>query len=141
MSEENKALVRRFYEEVLNNGNFDVVDELSAADFVDHNPPPGVGAGLEGVKQAIGMYRSAFPDLKIEVEEQVAEGNLVVSRLSGSGTHTGEFMGIPPTGRRTEGVTTFDMIRIVDGKAVERWGVVDQASLMMQLGVMPQTGE
>lgn len=136
--EDNKALVRRFYAEAFNQGELALVDELSASDFLDHNPLPGQAPGVEGVKQTISMMRAAFPDLRIEVQEQVGEGDIVVSRLSGSGTHRGEFMGISATGRRVGGLTGFDMVRIAGGKAVERWGTFDQLGMLQQLGITPQ---
>jgi len=139
MSEEKKGLVRRFYEEIWKNGNLGIIDELCASDFVDHNPPPpGLAPGLEGAKQVFTMFRRAFPDMQFTVEDQIAEGDKVVSRGTFRGTHKGELMGIPPTGKQGK-MTVIDIIRIVDGKMVERWGEMDMLGLMQQLGVAPPT--
>ena len=136
MSEENKATTRRFMEEVINKGNFAVIDEVIAPDCVDHNPMPGQAQGPEGAKQAIGMLRTAFPDLRITIEDMVAEGDKVAMRGSMTGTQNGEFMGIAPTGKSC----TFDLItidRFRDGKVVEHWEQVDMMGMMQQLGVTP----
>ena len=139
MSEANKSVVRRFYEEVFVRGNLDLIDEISAPDFVDHNPAPGQAPGIEGIKQALTEYRSAFPDLEITVEDMIAEGDKVAARITATGTHKGEFAGIPATGRRAT-ISVIDIVRVVDGKAVERWGVEDNMGLMQQLGVIPGPG-
>ena len=100
MSEENKALVRRLYDEVLKKGDLGVIDELCSPNLVDHSAPPGVLPGIEGAKQMIGMYRAAFPDLVVSVEDLIAEGDKVVFRLTMRGTHKGELMGIAPKASR-----------------------------------------
>jgi len=137
MSEENKALARRFYAEVFGQGNMSVIDDLMAPDFVDHNPPgPGFAPGREGTQQVVGMFRSAFPDLQFIVEDQIAEGDKVVNRLAVKGTHRGEFAGVPATGKSVT-IGVVDILRISGGKAVERWGEADMLGLMQQLGVVP----
>ncbi len=141
-TEENKAVARRVYETfntAMRTGNLALLDEVLAADAVDHNPAPGQGPGLEGVKQAFGMFRAAFSDLRFEVEDMIAEGDKVVSRVNFSMKHTGEFMGIPPTNKQVtqEGI---DILRIAGGKVVERWGLFDNMALMQQLGAMPPPG-
>ena len=136
MSEENKALVRRFYEEVMNRGNMAVVDELSAPNIVDHNPMPGQAAGPEGFKQFVGMFRSAFPDLNVTADDVIAEGDKVVARTTMRGTHRGEFMGIAPTNKQVT-VSGMDMVRIANGKAVEVWHIDDALGMMQQLGAIP----
>jgi steroid delta-isomerase-like uncharacterized protein len=136
MSEDSKALMRRFNEEV-NAGNLDVIDELLSEDFVEHEEFPGIEPTREGVKQFFAMLRSAFPDLRMEDHEMVAEGDLVFARSTMSGTHQGEFMSLPPTGKRME-VQVMDLVRLRDGKAVEHWGVTDAMTMMQQLGAMPE---
>ena len=136
---ENKAMVSRFYEEVLNKHNPDAMEEFFAADFVDHNPSPGQAPGLEGVKQEFVMMFTAFPDMHLTVDHQIAEGDKVVSRLTVHGTHKGDFMHIPATGKPLT-ITGIDIVRIKDGKAVERWGNFDELGMMLQLGVIPAPG-
>lgn len=139
MSEENKAIVQRFFEEVWNEGNPSAIDELVAANYEDHSLPPGMPSGAEGLKQTIAMYQSAFPDTRMTVEDQFAEGDRVVARWTGRGTHTGELMGIPPTGKQVT-VTGIDIYRVVGGKVVEHWGEFDQMGMMQQIGVVPPPG-
>jgi steroid delta-isomerase-like uncharacterized protein len=121
MSEENKAVARRIVEEVWNKKNLDAIDELIAADYVDHTLPPGVPPGRDGAKAFIGMYVNAFPDVKITIEDMIAKGDKVVTRWSATGTHTGELMGIPATGKQIT-VTGLDITRFAGGKSVEFWG-------------------
>ena len=137
MSEQNKDLARRFYEEVLNRGDIDRVDELCTADIVDHEAPPGTPEGIEGVKMFARMMREGFPDLRVTVEDIVAEGDRVAARAQFTGTHQGEFMGVPPSGNRVE-YEAIDIVRVVDGKAAEHWGVTDNMALMEQIGAFPQ---
>lgn len=136
MSDENKAIVRRTMEECFNNGNLGVADELVTADYVDHAAPPGFPGGPEGFKQLVGMYRQAFPDLRVTIEEVIAEGDKVVTRWVATGTHQGELMGIPPTNKPVT-VTGIDINRVVGGKVTEHWGNFDQLGMMQQLGVAP----
>ena len=140
MSEENKAVARRIVEEVWNKKNLDAIDELIAADYVDHTLPPGVPPGRDGAKAFIGMYVNAFPDVKITIEDMIAKGDKVVTRWSATGTHTGELMGIPATGKQIT-VTGLDITRFSGGKSVEFWGQFDQMGMMQQLGVIPAPGE
>ena len=139
MMEQNKTSFKRLYEEVFNQGNFDVADELIGANVIEHQQQPGVApdaAGPELVKQIARFFRSAFPDLNIAVEDLIAEGDRVAARVTITGTHEGELMGIPPTGKRVE-VSSMDIIRFEDGKAAEHWGETDIMSMMQQLGVVP----
>ena len=136
MTEDNKALNRRFVEEVINQGNTDAIDELIDPGVVDHAAPPGFPTGREGAKQFAAMMRSAFPDLHLTIEDMIAEGDKVVMRSTWSGTHEGEFMGIPATGRRVT-VSAIDISRVADGKMVEHWEQSDALGLMQQLGVVP----
>ena len=138
-TEENKAIARRFYAEVWNKGNLDVADELLAADFVDHAAPPGFAPGVAGAKQVFSFYRAAFPDLQVNAEDLIAEGDRVVARWSSSGTHKGDFMGIPPTGKQVQ-ITGIDLFRFSGGKIAEHWGVFDQLGMLQQLGVAPSPG-
>jgi steroid delta-isomerase-like uncharacterized protein len=134
-TEENKALARRVLEEMFNKGNLDVADELLATDYVDHDPAmPEDIHGPEGFKEYVGAYRSAFSDLHLEIEEQIAEGDLVTTRWTGTGTHDGELAGIPPTGNRVT-LPGMEIVRISDGKLVEGWEGYDMMTLMRQLGV------
>ncbi len=139
-AEDNKAIVRRLYEEIHSKGNWAAVDELVGANFVDHNPPaPDLPSGPEAVKQGLGMFRSALPDLHVTVKDIIAEGDKVVARITMSGTHRGELMGIAPTGKRIA-LGDIDIIRFDGGKIVERRGETDMLGMMQQLGVVPPQG-
>lgn len=141
MSEENKAMARRFYSELASQGDLSLAGELVAEDFVDHNPPgPGIPPGREGLKQVFAGFRSAFPDMRMTIEDQVAEGDKVVSRATVSGTHLGDFMGMPATGK-TFSIGVVDIYRFEDGKIAERWGEADFMGMMQQLGLAPTPGE
>ena len=120
MSEENKALSRRVSREVFGQGNLAVVDEVYAPDYVDHNAPPLPDPGVEGFKQRVTMFRTAFPDASVTIEDQIAEGDRVVTHWTGHGTHTGEFAGGAPTNKEIT-VTGMSVDRIVNGKIVESW--------------------
>jgi steroid delta-isomerase-like uncharacterized protein len=138
-AEENKAVVRQltgFFDK----GEVARADELVAADFVDHNALPGQNPGREGLKQAVTMISSAFPDIQITDQDFIAEGDRVVHRWNSRFTHQSEFMGIPPTGKPVT-LTGIDVYRLADGKVVERWSEVDMLGLMQQLGVIPAPGQ
>jgi predicted ester cyclase len=136
--DEIRALDRRYVEEVLDQGRLEVIDEICTEDYVGHVPgfPP---LGRDGDKQIVGMMRSAFPDLRFTIEEQVVEGDRALHRLVGRGTHRGDFMGVPPTGRAVM-ATGMNINRFADGKLVESWGVIDVLGIMQQLGVVPPPG-
>ena len=136
MSEENKALFRRFIDEVVNKHNVDVIDELMEPNFIEHNLPPGAAPGVAGMKQFMGMFFSAFPDLKSTVGEMVAEGDKVVGFMTTTGTHKGDFMGIPASGKQFT-MSEIHMVRIANGKAVEHWGLADDMAMMQQIGAIP----
>lgn len=140
--EQDKALIRRFIEELFNQGNLDIVGEIFAPDFVEREQlPPGLPEGREGVKVLTGMLRNAFPDFKATIEDILAEGDKVVIRMTWSGTHTGgEFMGIPATGKKVS-FGVIDIIRISGGKVVEHWGQMDSMLMMQQLGAIPAPAE
>jgi steroid delta-isomerase-like uncharacterized protein len=133
--ETNKAVVRRFLEDLVSTGNIALADDLLGDSFVLHYPgfPP---QGIEGFKYLLPMFRAAFPDLRITVEELVGEGDMVAARLSWRGTHQGEFQGLPPTGR-TVAVTGLGLYRLAGGKIVEDWIQEDFLGLMQQLGAIP----
>jgi predicted ester cyclase len=136
-TEENKALFRRTYEELLNRGDLSVADELVSADFINHEAPPGRNRGPESMRGLATMLRTAFPDLRFTIEELVAEGEVVAGRLTMSGTHEGPLMGMPPTGRSVR-QNHMHFVRFREGKAVEHWGVRDDVGMMQQMGVIPE---
>jgi steroid delta-isomerase-like uncharacterized protein len=140
MSEENKAIVRRYLEEAFNNRNTDVIDELVSEDHVDYHIPPELPRGPEGIKAWFNGAFSAFPDSRIKAKDVIAEGDKVVTRFEFIGTHQGEFMGIPATGKQFS-ITGIAIARIADGKLVEWWEKADVMGLMQQLGVIPSPGE
>ena len=141
MSEEKKAVVRRYnelVEQYWRTGDADAFDEVVASDFVHH--APGLPPDLEGMKQALPMFRAAFPDMRLTVEEMIAEGDKVVDRVTVRGTHEGELMGIPASGKQVEFMETH-ISRIADGKIVERWGEWDALGIMQQIGAVPAPGQ
>ena len=140
MSEQNKMLVRRFLDQVYNNARPEVIDELLADDYVDHSAPPGQAPGAAGTRQVYDLYRTAFPDLCVEIHDLVAEDDLVVVRARFAGTSRGPLMGAPPTGKRVQ-IASMVIVRLRDGQFVERWEQMDLLGLMLQLGVVSQPGE
>lgn len=141
MSERTKLVSRTLVQEVWNRGNFTLVDELVSPDFRGHSSSPETDTrGVDGYRAYHGSLRAAFPDLRYTIEDQIAEGDKVVTRWTARGTHRGAFAGIPATGRSAtiSGVTTD---RIVDGKNAECWTNLDELSLLQQLGVMPRSGQ
>jgi serine phosphatase RsbU (regulator of sigma subunit)/predicted ester cyclase len=130
--ENNKALVRRFVEEVYNRGNLDVADELLAPDYVDHTEPSGKYAGREGLKRGVAKLRAFSSDLHVNIEEQLAEGEKVVTWIIGSGPHDrGSFFGLAPSGERMT-IEFITISRVVEGKIVEEWGVADSSAVWRQ---------
>jgi steroid delta-isomerase-like uncharacterized protein len=134
--QENKDIARRYYEEVLNGGDVDALDELVVLDYDEHDPLPGQGTGRQGIKDRVRMLRGAF-DPRFTIQDLVAEGDKVVVRWTNTGTHVGEFMGIAATGR-PYAIAGIDIHRIQDGRLAEHWHVVDLYSQMQQLGLLPQ---
>lgn len=134
--EANKAVVRRYYEEVLNAGRVDVLDELAAQDYVEHDPFPGQGNGRGDLERRAATLIEAFSPCTFTIEDLVAEGDKVVVRWSSSGTHSGEFLGIPAT-HRSYTISGIDIHRVEDDKLAEHWHVVDQLSQLQQLGLIP----
>ena len=138
-AEENKAIVRRFLEEATR-GNLAIVDELVAPEFVFHNPAdPAVGGGPEGVRRWLEGNRDAFPDFKFTIEDQIAEGSKVVSRLTGRGTHQGEAFGVPATGKPVT-ITAIFIDEVAGGKLVGHWDEADILGVMQQVGALPTPG-
>lgn len=131
-TESNKTLARRIPQEAFNKGSVAVFDEIAAPDLVDHAPAPGFPPGIEGYKTFVPVLRAAFPDLQYTVDLDVAEGDKVVQRVTARGTHQGDFMGIPATGKQVMWTETH-ILRFADGKIVEHWGNADQAGMMAQL--------
>jgi predicted ester cyclase len=138
--EANEALVRRAVE-AFNGDDGAAVDDLFALNYVDHDRSrAGLPVGPAGVKQAWGMLRAAFPDLRVTIEEVIAEGDRVAVRGVIRGTHRGDLMGIPPTGKAVT-MALIDINRIEGGQLVERWGEADTLGLLQQLGVIPAPGQ
>ncbi len=140
-AEENKAVARRWFEDLFNAGNLEVADEIVASDHVNHDPTlPGVPTGPEGQKQVVNLYRGAFTNAHISVEDQVAEGDKVVTRWTGSGIHQGEFMGVAPSGNQVT-VTGITINRVSGGKIAESWTNYDALGMMQQIGAIPPPGQ
>ncbi len=139
MADDPKALARRFYDEVINGKNMAALDELVDDDLVEHQEMPGIPPGKEGVRAFFTAFHGAFPDLHAEIEGLVSEGDEVWVYAVMTGTHQGEFLGIPATGKQVS-VTMVDRVRVRDGKAVEHWGVSDDLGMLTQLGVVPEMG-
>jgi len=132
----NKALMRRFYEELWSKGNLEAIPELLAEDFVDHETPVGETSGREALAGLVVSWRTGFPDMTETVEDLISEGDKVVGRFLMRGTHRGEFMGIAPTGR-TVAMRGIDVVRFADGKISEFWYAEQMLELMQQLGAAP----
>ncbi len=132
--EQNKALARRFVEDLLGKGNYDLFDEITSADYADHNLPSGITP-----RQSISAFRAGFPDAHFIIEDVVAEGNKVVVRYTVKADHTGNFYGIPATGKSVT-MPGISIYRVQDGKLTEAWVQYDQLGLMQQLGVVPMAG-
>jgi steroid delta-isomerase-like uncharacterized protein len=134
-TKDNKELVRKFWE-VAEKGDYDAFGDYIREDSLDHSPMPGQPPGLEGVKYIFKMLKAAMPDFSQEIVDMVAEGDRVVVRAVSRGTHQGEMMGLPPTGKQVQ-IDEIHIVRVKDGKMTEHWGLVDQAALMAQLGLTP----
>jgi steroid delta-isomerase-like uncharacterized protein len=134
-TEQNKALVRKSHE-LMNQKNVDAALVLCSLDFVDHALRPGMSKGVEGTRQFFNMQFAAFPDMRATLEDMIAEGDKVVTRMTLRGTNTGPFMGMPPTGKSATW-SFIDIFRIADGKLAEHWVEMDSVVLMQQLGLVP----
>ncbi len=138
MSDQNKALSRRAIDEVWNQGKLEAIAELFAqnAVFTDPSAPGGKFTGPEGMKQFVQVYQGAFPDLRLTINDQIAEGDKVVTRWTATGTQTGALMAIAPTGKHGT-VTGINIERYQGGQVVESWSSYDMLGLLQQLGVVP----
>jgi predicted ester cyclase len=136
----NKEIVRRFIDEYQTGGDERAFAELLHPDVVDHSRPPGIAPGAEGVRQQFDGFRAGLPDFRATILYMLAEGDLVITHKAFHGTHTGELMGIAPTGREVE-ILVMDLVRIEDGRIVEHWNVVDRLGLLQQLGAIPAPEE
>ena len=132
----NKAVIGKFIEEVINQNRMDRADDLVVKDFVELDPLPGQRQGREGLKEVLGMMRTAFPDIHWVVEEMVAEGDTVVTRFTWTGTHQGAFLGVPATGKNVS-VKGVVIDQLADGKMSKSRILMDSLGMMQQLGVIP----
>jgi len=140
MLADTKALVRRLFEEVWNQGNLAAIDELFAPSYIRYDPAAPEAKGLAGFKQLVVMLRTAFPDLHFTLEEVIAEDDKVMTRALLRGTHRGEYLGIAPTGKPVA-VMGMVVLRIAQGKFQEGWLMMDNLGLLQQLGMVPPVGQ
>jgi steroid delta-isomerase-like uncharacterized protein len=134
-----KELAQRWFSEVMSEGKTEVIDELCAPDFVDHDPLPGTTADLAGLKDFVAQIRAAFPDMQMTADDLIVEGDRLAVRSTLRGTHQGDFMGIPGSGKKVE-VSNYDFVRFENDQAAEHWGAIDSAALMEQIGMAPAGG-
>jgi len=134
-TEANKNVYRRMVEEVVNKGNFDVIPELFHEQYVDHASPPGTPPGIAGVEPIFRMFRTGFPDVKFTIDQMIGEGGYVATLVHGEGTHTGQFIAFPPSGKHAVW-RSVGFFRIEDGKIAEHWGIPDLLGLLIQIGVI-----
>jgi predicted ester cyclase len=139
MTPDIKLTAERIPLEVINNGNFGLVDELLASEYVDHTPQPGFASTREGLKDSIKALKTAFPDVHYTIENSISCGNDIVHYLKATGTMTGEYLGMPATGKRAAW-TEIHIGRGVNGRLTEHWAVVDQLGMLVQLGIVPAPG-
>jgi predicted ester cyclase len=135
-TDRNKAVIRRFVEEVQNNQDWAAYDELNDPGFVNLSAPPGAPADREGGKFALQALASAYPDAVVTIDDMFAEGDAVITKKTFTGTNEGEFMGVPATGRPVT-LQYVDIMRVRDGRIIDHWNVMDQLSWMIQLGLVP----
>ena len=135
-AEENKAILRRFFDEVHMGGNLDLMSDMATQDYVNHSPSWPDVIGPDSFREMVANMRSAFPDLADTIHDMIAEGNKVVTHWTFAGTHQGEFMGIPATGKQVE-VGVVSISHFAGDKVVESWDYVDTLGMMQQLGVVP----
>lgn len=134
-SEANKALVRRLYEDVINGGKADILDDLAAPDYVEHSPFPGQRDGIAGLKDRLATLGAGLaPEYRLR--HVIGEGDLVAAHWTMTGKHQGQLMGIPPTNRAVE-MSGIDIYQVRDGKLAEHWHVVETLEMLQQLGVIP----
>jgi predicted ester cyclase len=133
----NKTICKRFFDELHNKGNFNVIDELVDINVVSHDPFPGQAKGSKGLRDTMLIFRKAFPDMGVKLNDMIAENDKVMSKFTVTGTHKGEFMNIKPGGKKI----TYEevvILRLEKGKIVEHWAVADALSLMQQIGAIPE---
>ena len=130
------AVVRRYLEDVLGGGNLDLLDELVAPGYRDNTARPGRSPGVDGIRQVTRMFRTAFPDLTLAVEDCLTDGDRVATRFTLRGTHTGPFAGLAATGRQVA-IGGMAISRLVDGRIAEQWDQADMLELLRQLGAFP----
>ncbi len=135
MTTETQKMIERIPLEVLNNNKFELIDELYSTDFVEHTPPPGVAPTREGFKQTAIALKKAFPDLRYTIEDVIESGDRIVHRLTARGTMKGDFAGMPATGKNATW-TEIHIGKVANGRVTEHWGVIDQLSMLVQLGVI-----
>jgi steroid delta-isomerase-like uncharacterized protein len=135
-TEQNKAIVRRIYDELLNQENKAIIDEVYADNVIIHDPFMGTASGVDAFKQLLGMFDTAFPHHRVKVEQILAEGDYVSVLHTHTATHTGPFMNMPPTGKQVT-VNGIELFRLKNGQIVEFWRKDDDVSLLMQLGAIP----
>ena len=121
----------------MNEGNLDRISDLCTEDVVDHEAPPGMPGGIEGIRAYVQTFRTGFPDLRVDVENAIQEDDMVAARVRYTGTHEGDFMGIPPSHNRID-IECIDMVRLEGDKCAEHWGVTDNLTLMQQIGAVPE---
>jgi predicted ester cyclase len=140
-TEQNRTRMRRIPEEIFNQGRLALADELFAVDYIEHAPlPPSIPSGLEGFKAFVTALRAAFPDFHYTVEDEIGEGDKIVQRLTARGTHKGQFLGMPATGKQATW-TEIHVARLSGGKLVEHWVNQDQLGMLQQLGIVPMPGQ
>jgi steroid delta-isomerase-like uncharacterized protein len=135
----NKAKFQQFIDDIIVGDKIDKLGDYLTDDYIDHSQPPGIPPGIEGFKQMIGMYKRAFPDIKVKVDDIIAEDDKIVMRGTSSGTHKSDLMGIPASGKSVN-FAEIHIMRVVDGKFAEHWGIEDNMTLMQQIGAIPEVG-
>jgi predicted ester cyclase len=135
MTTETQKMIERIPLEVINNNKFDLIDEIYAPNYVEHTPQPGVPPTREGFKQTAMALKKAFPDLRYTIEDTIDSGDKIVHRLTATGTMKADFAGMPATGKNATW-TEVHIGRVVNGRVTEHWGVIDQLSMLVQLGVI-----
>ncbi len=135
-TDENQAIYRRFVDDIINDGRYELIPELFDAGYTDHSAPPGAPGGFAGVEAVFRMFRGGFPDVHFTIQTMLSEGDKVATRVTGSGTHGGAFMGIPPSGKQATWAS-HGIFRVRDGRIVEHWGQPDILALLAQIGGIP----
>ena len=135
MTTETLKMIERIPLEVLNNNKFELIDEIYSPNYVEHTPQPGVAPTREGFKQTVIALKKAFPDLRYTIDDVIDGGDKIVHRLTASGTMQADFAGMPATGKKATW-TEMHVGRVVNGRVTEHWGVIDQLSMLVQLGVI-----